>query len=91
MSISPIERIPADLPARGTAIYERTIRSLVEPGQYGKFVVIDVYTGDYEIGERDADATRRLLDRRPDAMTWAVWVGHATPYQWPSMQSTGYD
>ena len=91
MSISPIERIPADLSARGTAIYERTIRSLVEPGQHGKFVVMDVYTGDYEIGERDADATRRLLDRRPNAMTWAVRVGYPTPYVWLSAQPAVHD
>ena len=31
---------------------------LVEPDETGKFVVIDVYSGDYEIDERDGAADR---------------------------------
>ena len=30
-----------------------------DPQQKGKFVVIDVYSGDYEVHKRDADATRK--------------------------------
>ena len=74
--------VPADLASRGQAIYEERIRHLVDPQQKGKFVVIDVYSGDYEVHERDADASRKLLKRRPDAMTWAVRVGYPTAYVW---------
>ena len=84
MSSSVSTPIPSDLPARGTAIYERDIRSLVEPREHGKFVVIDIYSGDYEVDVEDATATRRLLARRPDAMTWAVRVGYSAPYTWLS-------
>ena len=82
MSLSVSQTIPGDLPARGSAIYEQKIRPLVEPREYGQFVVIDVFSGDYEIDKRDADATSRLLERHPAAMTWAVRVGHPTPYVW---------
>lgn len=79
---------PEDIESIGTAIYEENIRSLVEPGDEGKFVVIDVRSGDYEIDERDGAATSRLLKRRPGAMTWAVRVGHPTAYRWTRL-STG--
>ena len=76
------DTIPSDLASRGQAIYEERIRHLVDPQQKGKFVVIDVYSGDYEVHKRDADATRKLLERQPDAMTWAVRVGYPTAYVW---------
>ena len=80
--MSPHDSIPTDLASHGQAIYEERIRHLVDPQQKGKFVVIDVYSGDYEVHERDADASRKLLKRRPDAMTWAVRVGYPTAYVW---------
>ena len=44
----------------------------------GAFVVIDVESGDYEIDARDADATYRLLQRRPDGYTYAFRVSFPT-------------
>ncbi|MYE53879.1 MAG: hypothetical protein F4X34_01610 [Chloroflexi bacterium] len=78
---------PHDVESRGEAIYRERIRHLVDPHEKGKFVVIDVYSGDYEIDERDADASVRLLNRHPDALTWAVRVGHPTPYTWTRLQN----
>ncbi len=72
----------SDIATRGDAIYKDHIRHLVEPHEKGKFVVIDVDSGDFEIDERDGDATRRLLDRNPGAMTWAVRVGYPAAYHW---------
>ena len=80
------DSIPEDLPERGQAIYENQIRHLLGQEDEGKFVVIDIYSGDYEIHERDADATLHLLERRPDAMTWAVRVGYPTAYVWLASQ-----
>ena len=78
--------LPHELEIRGEAIYRERIRHLLEPREKGKFVVIDVYSGDYEIDERDADASVRLLSRHPDAVTWAVRVGYPTAYSWTRMQ-----
>lgn len=71
---------PGEVTAIGEAIYRERIRSKVEPAQKGKFVVIDVESGDYEIDADDASATRRLLKRRPDAMTYGVRVGYRAAY-----------
>lgn len=85
------EYILDEVDARGEAIYRDEIRHLVEPHENGKFVVIDIYSGDYEIDERDADASVRLLDRRPKAMTWAARVGYPTAYSWTRLQPTPDD
>ena len=67
---------------RGKKIYEETIKPHIDvEKEKGKFVVIDVETGDYEIDKRDAVATRRLFDRHPNAVTHAVRVGFPTAYR----------
>ena len=69
-----------EIRARGEAIYREQIRSLVELKKRGKFVIIDIETGDYEIDSRDVTATLKLLKRRPDAVTYAVRIGSRTAY-----------
>ncbi len=60
---------------RGDAIYERDIRPLVEPADNGKFVVIDIETGAYEIDKDEIAASDRLVTRVPDAQIWLRRVG----------------
>ena len=78
--MSDRERKPDDIAARGEAIYRERIRPQVDSIKKGSFVVIDVDSGDYEIDAGDASATRRLLDRRPKAVTYGVRVGHRAAY-----------
>ena len=71
---------------KGEKIYAETINPHIDlDAERGKFVVIDVNSGDYEIDKRDAAATRRLIDRHPNAVTYAVKVGRPTAYR-----MTGY-
>ena len=60
---------------RGDEIYERDIRPRVEPADEGKFVVIDIETGEYEVDQDELAASDRLLARRPDAQMWTRRVG----------------
>ena len=60
---------------RGDQIYDRDIRPRVEIGNEGKFVVIDVETGAYEIDDDEVAASDRLLARHPDAQVWLRRVG----------------
>ena len=71
---------PEEIVARGEAIYRDHIQRNVAPLEKGQFVVIDVMTGDYEVDDGDAEATRRLLNRKPDAITYAVRVGYHAAY-----------
>lgn len=63
---------------RGDALYESVVRPYVEPGDNGKFVAIDVESGEYELADDDYAATQRLLGRKPKAQVWLVRVG--APY-----------
>jgi hypothetical protein len=60
---------------RGDAIYDRDVRLKVSPEDHGKFVAIDIESGDYEIDADELAATDRLLDRRPDAQIWLKRIG----------------
>ena len=67
------------VPEVGEAMYEK-IRAEMEANHWGKMVVIDVNTGDYEIADDDLTATMRLFERRPNAITWGELVGYPAPY-----------
>jgi len=60
---------------RGDEIYEREIRTQVEPDHMGQIVAIDIETGAYELGKNELEASKRLLDRNPDAQIWIKRVG----------------
>lgn len=71
---------PQEVEAKGEELYARTIRRLVEPGNRGKFLVIDVETGDYEIDVDDLQATKRALAKRSNAVLYGVRIGYPTAY-----------
>ncbi len=60
---------------RGDAIYDREIQPSLETGNEGKFVAIDIDSGDFEIDADELTASDRLRSRRPDAQTWLRRVG----------------
>ena len=57
---------------RGNAIYERDIRPQVEADNQGKYVAIDIETGEWEMDASETAAGDRLRQRIPDAQTWAT-------------------
>ena len=69
-----------DVSLRGRQLYHHRIRqeAALEKGQ---FVVIDVDSGDYEVGDTENDAWAGLRERRPAAITWVERVGYPTPYK----------
>ena len=60
---------------RGDAMYERDIRPLVEEGNAGKFVALDIETGAYEVEADELAASDHLLTRVPDAQVWLKRIG----------------
>ena len=61
---------------RGTELYEREVRPLVESGNHGRIVAIDVDSGEFEVADQTLEAADRLLARYPDAQIWFVRIGH---------------
>jgi hypothetical protein len=72
--------LPREVESRGEEIYERQIRAQVEPGNKGKFVVIDIETGEFEVDEDDLQATKRVLAKRPEAVVYGLRIGYPTAY-----------
>ena len=60
---------------RGDRIYEQDIHPHLTPEDEGKFVLIDIETGAYEIDADELAASDRLLARRPAAQVWMARVG----------------
>ena len=54
------------------AIYNAKIRPSLAPADADKYVMIDILTGDYEIGENQATLARILRERRPDAVMHCI-------------------
>ena len=71
---------PAEVESRGETIYEQSLRDLLEKGNKGKFVVIDIETAEYEIDIDDLQATKRALAKRPNAILYGLRIGYPTAY-----------
>ena len=71
---------PEEVETRGEEIYEQQIRQKVEAVNKGKFVVIDIETGEYEVDDDDLQATKRVLAKRSDAVIYGLRVGYPTAY-----------
>lgn len=65
---------------RGKAVYESRIKSLVEPEHIGKYIAINVETGDYEIDHDDLVVEDRLLKRYPNGNLFLTRVGAKIAY-----------
>ena len=70
----------------GWKIYNTKIKHLVEPQEKGKFLVIDVITGDYAVNRDLIVAEDELSARRPDGVIYTIRVGHPAPFRLPSMK-----
>ena len=74
-------RTPDESAELGRQIYAG-MQAEMEANHWGQLVVIDVNSGDYEVGDYDGDRsdlalTKRLRQRHPDAHTWTWQVGNA--------------
>ena len=61
--------------SRAEELYAREIRPKVENGNHGRIVVIDVETGQFELGDDLVETVHRLRTRNPDAVPYALRVG----------------
>jgi hypothetical protein len=66
---------------RGQALYEQEIRPKVEPENKGKYLIINVATGEYEMDADDLAASKRAKARFPAAPLYTMRVGYPTAYR----------
>ncbi len=66
---------------RGEALYNQQIRAEVETGNEGKFLVLDIETGAYEMDEDELAAAQRAKANNPNAVLYIMRIGYATAYR----------
>jgi hypothetical protein len=69
-----------EIAQRAEEIYQRSIRDKVMPQDKGKFLVVDIDSGDYEVDEDDLAAEDRLRARQPEGVFYLLRVGYTTAY-----------
>jgi len=72
---------------RGTELYESKIRALVEDGNLGRILCIDIESGDYAVADEGLDAAQVLIDMNPDAQIWALRIGYVAVYSYAGFPS----
>lgn len=76
MSTMPVSS--AEIVRRGKAIYEERIRAQVEPAHIGKYLVINIENGEYEVDEEHVAASDRAAEKNPGAPLFGMRVGYPT-------------
>ena len=74
-------RSPEELARLGTEVFNHQVRPALRPEDDGKFVAIDVRTGEFEIDADDYAAVSRLRARVPTADVWLARAGSPTTYR----------
>ena len=64
----------------GDDIFSRQVQPSLKPDDHGKFVAIDVDSGEFELDD-DYAAISRLRSRKPEADMWLMRAGYPATYR----------
>jgi hypothetical protein len=78
MAIHPMSPATSELGDKAYALYERLRPEIETPDNIGKFIVMEVESGDYEIDEQGIESSHRLQARHPGAVLYALRIGYKT-------------
>lgn len=62
---------------RAEELYQSQIRPQVEAEHRGRYIAIDIESGEYEVGDDYHAAARRILARKPEAAIGVLRIGYA--------------
>ena len=69
-----------EIAKRGQALYEHEIRGKLDASARGKFLVLDIETGEYEIADDELTALKRARAKRSEAALYLLRISHSTAY-----------
>ena len=81
MSTTTPRRPLNEVASLGGDMFDRKVRPGLQPEDDGKFVAVDVITGDLEMDEDDYTAVTRLRARSPADNIWLMRVGYPAAYR----------
>ena len=67
---------PKETGAKAREIYQRDLKAKLEPEFTGKYVIIDVDSGDFELGDDLLVTSRAFKARNPAGRFHVLRVGH---------------
>lgn len=70
-----------EIARRGREVYERDIRSEVEHDHDGRFLVVDITTGRYEIADDELTAFGKAEEKNPNGPFFLVRVGRSAAHR----------
>ena len=70
-----------EIAERGQALYEREIQGSLAASDRGKFLVLDIETGKYELDTDELAAVKRAQAKLPDGVFYILRVGHSAVYR----------
>jgi len=73
MGTSALSR--TEIVRRGEEIYERDLRSHLEPASNGQILVLEIDTGEYELDPDEALALQRAIKKRPNGTRFIKRIG----------------
>ena len=77
MSVPELRYPIQEIVRRGEEIYDTAIRPRLQAADQGKYVVVDIETGEWEIDDDEQTASRRLRARAPSAQAYVKRVRYA--------------
>jgi len=79
VTVKPVK--VSEIVRKGMAIYEQ-LKSQLEREHWGKYVVIDPDSGDYEVAPTHTEALFRLRERHPDKVFFSRRIGFLDRKRW---------
>jgi hypothetical protein len=73
--------IKDEIARRGRTLYDERIRHLVEPEQNGRFLALDIDSGEYETDDSSIGAVQRMRARFASPVLYLVRVGYPTAFK----------
>ena len=61
---------------RGEIIYQEKLQHLNRPENVGKYLMIDIESGNYEMGDNDLEVSRRAHEKYPDGEFYGMLIGY---------------
>lgn len=72
---------PEQIAGLGEKLYQEKLKSILEPTQIGKFVAIEVVSGDYFVGDTIIEAMQQGREKYPDRLFHTIKIGYKGVYK----------
>jgi predicted nucleic acid-binding protein len=81
---------PEQVVEKGQKFYAEKLKAELEPDKNGKFVVIEIESGDYFIADTLVEALEKAKDKYPSKLFHTVKIGFEGIYKMGTYSRTGF-